>query len=71
MAVSAHKAAGHALPPLGGCPGVHDWLRSAGVLRIGPSAVAEALAGFLGLELDEARLAEDPVVGLALEFSQC
>lgn len=47
---------------------MRDWLTSAGVLRARPAA-ADALAGLLGLELDEAHAARVPVVRLALEFS--
>lgn len=50
---------------------MRDWLRGAGVLRAGSMAAADALAGLLGLELDEDHALGQPVVGLALDFSKC
>lgn len=46
---------------------MRGWLRVAGVLRERPLAAADALAGFLGLELGEAHMLGEPMVGLALD----
>lgn len=49
---------------------VRDWLRGAGVLGAGAAAAADTLAGLLGLKLDEAHAWDEPLVGLASDFSK-
>lgn len=50
---------------------MRDWLRSAGILREGPEAAADTLAGLLDLEITTAHEARYPGAGLALDFPKC
>lgn len=50
---------------------MRDWLRRAGILRLGVGSAAEEQAPDLGVDLDSAHADGVELAGLALDWSKC